>query len=317
MENQRCLHCYEPLPADETDFHPWCSRLFFGTPTPPFLDLGKDQLQTLAEQLVSRSIAVTGVQPKLSLDIEKTPGDPRQSRLTIVGLWGGFILKPPTQEFPHLPENEDCSMHLAEHFALPAASHSLIRLQSGELAYITKRFDRIKRTKLAMEDMCQLTETLTENKYRSSMEKIGKVIDQYSTFPGNDSHIFFETALFSFLIGNADMHLKNFALLTRSSGEIMLSPTYDQVSTHLAMPDDKEELALTLNGRKRKLTKKDFEEFGRRLQIPPRSMAASFDKFRNNLHGAHHIIDISFLPDDKKKTYHDILNRNWTRLGLL
>ncbi|HEY8968707.1 MAG TPA: HipA domain-containing protein, partial [Puia sp.] len=157
---------------------------------------------------------------------------------------------------------------------------------------------------------------LTENKYRSSMEKIGKIIDQYSTFPGNDSHVFFETALFSFLIGNADMHLKNFALLTRSSGEIILSPTYDQISTHLAMPDDQEEMALTLNGRKRKLTKKDFEEFGLRLKIPARSMMASFDKFRNNLNGAHHIIDISFLPDDKKKTYHDILNKNSTRLGL-
>ena len=260
MQNQRCLHCYEPLPVDANDFHPWCSQLFFGTLAPPLLDLGKDQLQELANQIVSKSIAVTGVQPKLSLDIVKTPGDPKQSRLTIVGLWGGFILKPPTREFPHLPENEDCSMHLAEHFALPTAAHSLIRLQSVELAYITKRFDRIKRTKLAMEDMCQLTETLTENKYRSSMEKIGKTIDQYSTFPGNDCHVFFETALFSFLIGNADMHLKNFALLTRNSDEITLSPTYDQVSTHLAMPDDKEEMALTLNGRKRKLTKKTIEK---------------------------------------------------------
>ena len=131
MQNQRCLHCYEPLPVTENDFHPRCSQLFFDTLTPPLLDLGKDQLQELAEQIVSRSIAVTGVQPKLSLDIEKTPDDPKQSRLTIVGLWGAFILKPPTREFPHLPENEDCSMHLAEHFALPTAAHSLIRLQSG------------------------------------------------------------------------------------------------------------------------------------------------------------------------------------------
>lgn len=317
MQNQRCLHCYDQLPADVKDFHPRCSQLFFGTAIPPVLDLGMDQLQALAKELVNKSIAVTGVQPKLSLAIEKTPGDPKNSRLTFVGLWGDYILKPPSDDFPHLPENEDCSMHLAEHFALPTAAHSLIRLQSGELAYLTKRFDRKRHTKLAMEDMCQLTETLTENKYRSSMEKIGKVIHQYTTFPGIDSQVFFETALFSFLIGNADMHLKNFALLTRGENEIVLSPTYDQVSTHLAMPDDKEEMALTLNGRKRKLARNDFEAFGATLKIPAKSIASSFEKFNKNMPAAHIIIERSFLPDEVKKSYHGLLDANRAKLGLL
>jgi serine/threonine-protein kinase HipA len=317
MSTERCLHCYKSLPADEGTFHPWCSKFLFGTETPPLLDLSPDQLQALAEEIVSKSIAVTGVQPKLSLDIGKVPGDPKNNRLTIVGLWGEYILKPQTEEFAHLPENEDCSMHMAEHFALPTAEHSLIRLQSGELAYITKRFDRRKQTKFAMEDMCQLTETLTEDKYRSSMEKIGKVIHRYATFPGNDSLVFFEIALFSFLIGNADMHLKNFSLLTNSNNEIVLSPTYDQVSTRLAMPSDEEEMALSINGRKRKLTRTNFENLADNLKIPTKSVASSFDKFRKNLSGAHEIIDFSFLPSDQKEMYHDILNENWIRLGLV
>ena len=132
-----------------------------------------------------------------------------------------------TETFQHLPENEDLTMHLAEAFNIPAAMHSLIRLKSGELAYITKRFDRIKKEKLALEDMCQLTETLTNDKYRSSMEKVGKCIEKYSTRPGLDNLIFFETAIFNFLTGNADMHLKNFALLTTKENDIVLSPAYD------------------------------------------------------------------------------------------
>ncbi len=223
----RCLYCYLPLTEALQDFHPRCSKIFFGTPVPPVLNYNNDEMQELAKEIVIRSVAVTGVQPKLSLDIEKTAGDPKTSRFTIVGLWGAYILKPPTPEFDHLPENEDLTMHLAQIFGMKAALHSLIRLKSGELAYLTKRFDRVKDTKLAMEDMCQLTETLTENKYRSSMEKVGKHIGKYSSRPGLDAITFFETVLFSFITGNADMHLKNFALLTTEKNETILSPAYD------------------------------------------------------------------------------------------
>src|SRR5690606_11721251 len=124
------------------DFHTACSKKFFGTETPPILALNEDKMQELAKDIVLRSVAVTGVQPKLSLTIEKEPGDPRKSRFSIVGLWGHYILKPPTPEFPFLPENEDLTMHLAKLFGIPTAEHSLIRLESGELAYITKRLDR-------------------------------------------------------------------------------------------------------------------------------------------------------------------------------
>ena len=83
------------------------------------------------------------------------------------------------------------------------------------------------------------------------------------------------------------------------------------------MPDDKEEMALTVNGRKRKLTRKDFETFGATLKIPAKSIASSFEKFNKNLPAAHTIIERSFLPDEAKKSYHGLLDTNGAKLGLL
>jgi serine/threonine-protein kinase HipA len=314
MKIKRCLYCYEPLPENAVDFHEKCSRKFFGTVTPPLLDYDNAQMQELAKEIVIKSIAVTGVQAKLSLTLEKIPGDPKHSRFTVVGLWGGFILKPPTEEFPSLPENEDVTMNLSELFGIPTAEHSLIRLKSGELAYLTKRFDRTKNGKLAMEDMCQLTETLTEDKYRSSMEKIGKQILKFSSRPGLDAITFFETILFCFLTGNADMHLKNFALLTNEENDIVLSPAYDLVSTKVAMPEDKEEMALTINGRKRKLKKSDFDILAKSLNIPQRSIENSYKKIASKIPDAYHWLSICFLPEKMKKEYHQVIAENARKL---
>ncbi|RYY00929.1 MAG: type II toxin-antitoxin system HipA family toxin [Gammaproteobacteria bacterium] len=304
---QRCLYCYKPLEKGTADFHVKCSRNFFGTPTPPELEYSNEQMQDLASQIIVRSIAVTGVQPKLSLTIEKQHNDPKRSRFTIVGLWGDYILKPPSDTFPHLPENEDLTMHLSELFGISTAKHSLIRLQSGELAYITKRFDRENGIKLPQEDMCQLTETLTADKYRSSMEKIGKQVALHSTQPGFDAIRLFELILFSFLTGNADMHLKNFSLLNTQQNVITLSPTYDLLCTKLAMPDDKEEMALTLNGRKRKLKKEDFNLFAKSLTLPSKTVENIYTRFSKKLSQANLLIQSSFLPDDMKQTYQSIM----------
>ena len=316
MKNNRCLYCYQPLIEGNTDFHERCSRDFFGTTTPPVLDYSYEQMQELAQEIVIRSISVTGVQPKLSLTIEKTPNDPKHSRFTIVGLWGDYILKPPTETFPDLPQNEDLTMHLAELYNIPTAMHSLIRLKSGELAYLTKRFDRIKNEKLPLEDMCQLTETLTNDKYRSSMEKVGKCIAKYSTRPGLDKTVFFETAVFSFLIGNADMHLKNFSLLTTKENDIVLSPAYDMLSTEIAMPEDKDEMALTINARKRKLRRSDFNSLAKNLNIPTKAMENSYGKFSEKLNEVNKWIDISFLTDEMKKEYKSVVAENAKKIEL-
>ena len=311
---KRCLYCYLPLPAGVTDFHPACSIKFFGTPVPPLLDYDLAQMQDLAKEIILKSIAVTGVQPKLSLTIEKTPGDPKHSRLTIVGLWGDYILKPPTKQFAHLPENEDVTMHLAEHFQISTAQHSLIRLKSGELAYITKRFDRKNDNKLAVEDMCQLTETLTEDKYRSSMEKVGKHIARFSTRPGLDAITFFETALLCFITGNADMHLKNFALLTTEENETISAPAYDLLSTKIALAGDKKEMALTINAKKRKLTKTDFDMLAKNLNFTEKTMSNSYEKFAAKIEGAKEWINMSFLQKQIKKDYKELIALNAKKL---
>jgi serine/threonine-protein kinase HipA len=314
--NKRCLYCYQPLPGEGTDFHDKCSLAFFGTRIPPALDYSSTQMQELANEIVVRSVAVTGVQPKLSLTIEPQPGDPKRSRFTIVGLWGNYILKPPTWEYPHLPENEDLTMHLAQLFGITTAAHSLIRLKSGELAYITKRFDREGKEKLALEDLCQLTETLTADKYRSSMEKVGRHIALYSSRPGLDAIHFFELALFSFLTGNADMHLKNFSLLTTKQQDVMLSPAYDLLCTKLALPEDIEEMALTLNGKKRKLKRSDFDALAKSLKIPEKTFNNSYTRFTRKLKEAITFVEISFLPDALKTGYKEVFETKANRLVL-
>jgi len=316
MKIKRCLYCYQELENDTTDFHEKCSKKFFGTTIPPVLDYSNEQMHELAKEIVVRSIAVTGVQPKLSLTVEKTPGDPKNSRFTIVGLWGGYILKPPIEEFPNMPENEDLTMHLSQIFGIATADHSLIRLKSGELAYLTKRFDRVKGEKLAFEDMCQLTGTLTEDKYHSSMENIGKHILKYSTRPGLDVIHFFEVVLFSFLTGNADMHLKNFAMLSTKQKEIVLSPAYDMLCTKMVMPEDKEEVALTIDGKKRKLKREHFDKLGTSLKIPVKSIENVYRKFSKRLKESLEFIDISFLPQAVKDHYKILLKENAARIHL-
>jgi len=226
----RCLYCYQHLAENEPDFHCACSKKIFGQPVPPELPYTETQMEALAVQVVRSQVSITGVQPKISLDIATGKKKNEPKRFTIVGFWGGYILKPPTRQYPQLPEVEDLTQHLASIAKIEVVPHSLIRLKSGKLAYITKRIDRGKSGKMHMEDMCQLTEKLTEDKYHGSYEQIAKTILKYSTNPGLDVVNFFEQVLFSFLTGNADMHLKNFSLLRKPGTGIILSPAYDMVA---------------------------------------------------------------------------------------
>jgi serine/threonine-protein kinase HipA len=261
MEN-KCLYCYTDIDSVELTtkagskgFHEKCSKKFFGKIDPPELNFTEDQIPKLAEQIIKSQKTVTGVQPKLSLGLTENSSEPE--RFTIVGLWGEYILKPQTTNYKSLPEIEDLTMHLAELSKLKTVEHSLIRLKSGELAYITKRIDRIQGGKLHMEDMCQITERLTEHKYNGSYEQIARAIKKYSVNSGLNVTNFFEVVLFSFLTGNNDMHLKNFSLLKRNS-EYDLCPAYDLVASELVVEGDDEDLALNLNGKKKKIKKKDF-----------------------------------------------------------
>ncbi len=308
---KKCLYCYLLL-DDENDFHPHCSKKFFGTKIPPEIDFGLNEIDELAVKILGRSVTLTGVQPKLSVELSKEKKG--KNRLTIVGLWGKYILKPPFGRFPEMPEIEDLTMHLSDSLGIKTAEHSLIRLKSGEIAYISKRFDRLKSTKLHLEDMAQITEMLTERKYSGSMEKIGKAILKYSDYSGNDAIRFFELALFCFITGNADMHLKNFSLLKNFDNEITLSPAYDLLSTKILMPEDKEELALTLNGKKNNLHKKDFNLFANELGVTQKTKEVIINKFFSSQQTFNKIIDASFLKEQTKILYKELIEQRLNRL---
>ncbi len=226
---KRCLCCYRPLKPGEIDYHPSCAKKFFGKKDAPELPYTRKDINKLAQVVVENRTTVTGVQAKLSMDIEHDSTGHSQ-RLTIVGVMGRFILKPQTEQFICLPEMEDLTMHLAEIAKIPTVPHALIRFKDGELNYITRRIDRTPAgKKLPMEDMCQLGGRLTEQKYQGSYEMIARIIEKYSSAPGLDIVNFWEQVLFSWIVGNADMHLKNFSLYSKTKGKYMLTPTYDQV----------------------------------------------------------------------------------------
>ena len=198
-------------------------------------------------------------------------------------------------------------MKLAALCGIKTAEHTLIRLQSGNLAYLTKRFDRQKDKKIHVEDLCQLTETLTEHKYRGSIEKVGKTIRSYATNKGLDALALFELVVFCFITGNADMHLKNFSLIRFDDGEVALSPAYDLVSTKLAMPEDLEESALTINGKKNRLKRADFDELATKLGIPVKSSERVYAKFVKKQTAMLELIGQSFLSDEMKAEYAKLL----------
>ncbi len=314
MNYSTCLYCLQPLEGGQNgDFHPKCSRIFFGNPKSPELPYALADLHELAKQIIRESISVTGVQPKLSLSFERNVVE-GTFRLTLVGLWGNFILKPPTAQYPELVENEHLTMRLASIFGIITALFSFIRLKSGELAYLTRRMDRIKNHKLAMEDLCQLSERLTEYKYRGFVEQVAKIIRKFSSNPGLDVLRFFEVVLFSFLTGNADMHLKNYSLLTLSDGTVQLAPAYDLVATKLALPQDLEESALTINGKKSRLQKNDFKEFASHSGIPEKAVENIFRRFFEKQQVAVKEIKNSFLSETLQQDYTKLLNARFSQL---
>ncbi|MBR4967680.1 MAG: HipA domain-containing protein [Bacteroidaceae bacterium] len=304
----KCLYCYKELNEGEKDFHKTCSKKMFGTPSVPELPYTRENLTDLAKQVIRSQTTLTGVQAKLSLDINKG-GKNEAERFTIVGLWGRYILKPQTDRFAHLPELEDLTMHLAELAKMQVVPHSLIRFADGELCYITRRIDRTATgDKLPMEDMCQLTERLTEHKYKGSYEQIAKAIQRFSAVPKLDMVNYWEQVVFSWITGNADMHLKNFSLYSKEQGKYVLTPAYDMLSTALVMPEDTEELALALNGKKRKIKKADFVASMQASGLEEKVINNIFAKFTKVKDKWFAFIDLSFLPDEMKESFKVIIS---------
>lgn len=308
----KCLYCYRSLEKGEKDFHANCAKKFFGTKEVPILNYTCEDLEKLAIQVIKDQTSLTGVQPKLSLHLNGHEGS---QRLTIVGLWGGFICKPQTIQFAQMPETEDLTMHLAELAKIGVVSHTLMRMADNSLCYLTKRIDRSDSgEKVAMEDMCQLTERQTEYKYKSSYERIAKAIVQYSSMPKMDVINFFEVILFSWITGNNDMHLKNFSLFEPHDGNIRLTPAYDMLSAVILNPKDDEELALTLNGKKKKLKRSDFIISGQTMGIEQKTIERLIGKYVKLLPEMKKLIGNSFLNDELKDKYAELITERIDRI---
>ena len=294
----------------------------FGTPEPPSIDYTLDELYSKARDRIIESAAVPGVQPKMSLERLSRDGD---NKLTFVGLWGDYILKPQSKTYPCLPENEALTMKMAEAAGIPAAPSGLLPLASGELAYLTLRMDRagIKRYEAKkrlrhMEDFCQITEHMTENKYRGSMELVAKNLRRYSAAPGSDLSILLDTAVFIFLTGNSDMHLKNFSLIY-DGGERRLAPAYDLLSTRLVIPakDDPEEFAMPMNGKKSNFKEADFLKFTESAGLNEKHYKRAAARFAKRLPAMLDLIERSFLPEEKRCQYRELIAARAARLKIL
>jgi serine/threonine-protein kinase HipA len=314
LTTNKCLYCYETLENKNSNFHQACNKKFFGQLETPLLEYNKEDLEKLANQILSSQMAVTGVQAKLSLSLHRKEEKNVVKKLTIVGLYGDYILKPPSDYYAHLPEVESATMHLADVCGLQTVPHSLVRLQDETLCYVTKRVDRTKKGKLHMEDMCQLTERLTEDKYKGSHEQVAKTLLKYSATPLLDVSNFYEVVLFSFFTGNADMHLKNFSLLEKPGLGYTLCPAYDLLATALVNPADKEELALTLNGKKRKLKYNDFLVAFETSGLSKKVLDNTLENFYTCKKPMFEMMEKSFLSDKMKTAFRLLVNERYKTL---
>lgn len=313
---KKCLCCYQPLHDGEVDYHPRCAKRFFGQSVAPCLPYTRKDINKLAQVVVESHTTVTGVQAKLSMDLEHDANG-RAQRLTIVGVMGRYILKPQTERFEYLPEMEDLTMHLAEIARIPTVPHALIRFADGELNYITRRIDRTDDgRKLPMEDMCQLAGKLTEQKYQGSYELIAKLIDRYSSVPKLDIVNFWEQVVFSWIVGNADMHLKNFSLYSEKVGKYVLTPTYDQVSTAIVMPEDSDQLALPLNGFQKKLLSMDFAQAMELSGLNRQMVQRIFNRFIPLKEKWFACIDASFVSEQQKTQFKELISNRIETLSM-
>lgn len=304
---EKCLCCYKPLKAGEMDYHKSCSLRMFGCEKSPSLPYTRDKIADLARVVIEKRTTVTGVQSKLSMDLQKDEnGNPQ--RLTIVGVLGRYILKPQTDRFVSLPEMEDLTMHLAEIAHIETVPHCLIRFADGELNYITRRIDRTDDgKKLPMEDFCQIAGLMTEQKYQGSYEYIASLIGSHSCVPGLDLTNYWEQVIFAWIVGNADMHLKNFSLISTERGKYHLSPTYDQISTAIVMPEDTEELALPLQGFKKKLMSFDFIYSMTDSGVNKKAAERILEKFQKYKKAWFECIDNSFVNEEQKIKYKELI----------
>ncbi|MBO4839697.1 MAG: HipA domain-containing protein [Bacteroidaceae bacterium] len=312
----KCLFCYKELEEGQVDFHPSCARKFFGSETAPILPYTRDNMSELARQVIRTSSSVTGVQAKMSLDVNRG-GKNGPTKFTIVGLWGKYIFKPQSAKYPCLPELEDLTMKMAEVARIRTARHTLIRLADGELGYLTLRMDRGRKgEKISMLDMCQLTNRLTEYKYYGTYQQLADTVKKFSSAPMLDVQRFWEVVLFSWITGNSDMHCKNFSLIDIGKGKYVLAPAYDLLAVILADPADTEEMAMSFSvgGAKNGFNRNTFMTAFTQSGIPTAIAEKMIERMKGNLPKWEELINRSFLPDIMKSSYILLLKKRIEQL---
>ncbi len=313
-----CLCCLGKLTHDEAHYHKACAKSLFGSPHAPIINATAHDIDRLGLEVVNQRLAVTGVQRKLSLSLDRNSGD-LGGRLTIVGLWGEYILKPAPAELPSMAANEHLIMNIASAMGIPVPPFGLIALQDGTFAYLVRRFDRVRQehaavAKVSVEDFGQIFDrNQGAQKYGSSYNQIGRWIKEHSSQPGLDVTRFFEHVLFSFLVGNSDLHLKNLSIFTQAG--IRLTPCYDLVSVEALEPGDDEELALPLGGKKNKLGGSDFESFATYLGITPKAYKNLSKRYKNLPNIAAALAAHAWIPDTEKDRLERLIAQRASRLG--
>lgn len=259
-----CLCCRKIISENasitekETLWHDKCVTDFFGVKTLPLIDVSDDMLKKIAYESTGKGYTVAGVQKKMSVHL--TGENNNNPRLTLMNCPAGYIIKPQTAEYKCLPEAEYLVMHLAKLTGIKVVPFALIKGHDNNFLYITKRIDREDNKMLAMEDFCQLDGRLTEDKYKGSYERCAKIIKKFSSQSVLDITELFFRVIFSYCVGNSDMHLKNFSLIEKVpySNRYILSDAYDLLPVNIVNPADKDEMALTINGKKRNIRRNDF-----------------------------------------------------------
>ena len=313
-----CLCCGKPLRTENTrsGWHKSCIKRFFGTTELPEIAIDEKTFEILAVESTNKGYTVPGVQEKLSLHLLSEGGKPS---IALVNYPTGYILKPQVAEFEALPEAEQLVMCMADAAGISTVPHALI-MGNGSPAYITKRVDRVftknHMQMLAMEDFCQLDLRLTQDKYRGSYERCAKIIDRYSSRRGLDMTELYWRLVFSFSVGNSDMHLKNFSLIEtgEGSGQYLLSPAYDLLPVGVIMPEDKEQFALAMNGKKMNIRRNDFLVFADECGIPRSSAEKTIALLVSKKEKFISMCSDSLLPEHLKERFALLIEE---RMGVL
>jgi len=308
----KCLCCGKILRTEsESRWHKSCIQKFFGTTQIPQIELDDRILERIATKSISKGYTVPGVQKKLSLHLLSDDDTPR---LTLVDYPTGYILKPQVEQFEALPESEHLVMCMADAVGITTVPHALIK-NGNTYAYITKRVDRLffkdHVEKLAMEDFCQLGLRLTQDKYKGSYEQCGKIIKQYSVRSGLDLSELFIRVVFFYITGNSDMHLKNFSLIETAVGskQYVLSAAYDLLPVKVNMPEDKEDFALAMNGKKTNLRKEDFFLFAKNIGITEDTAQKMINHLVFQKDMLQSMCRESYLPDYLKKSFSELIEK--------